>query len=165
MWNLWRNKRDCEAFLNTAEKVAEWHPGALTQEKLWSEMPGKFRSHLEDCEACAQNIDDMVTARNALRDDAAPGSFDAPWFATRVMARISVEERMLAGRDALWSVLPRLASRFSGVALIVIVVTGGWLMRRPAEHSGIQNTTESVFDTAGPITHDDVLISVLEKGR
>ena len=165
MRNLRRNKRACEVFLEAAEKVAEQRSGVLTPENLVGEIPSKFRSHLEHCEACVQHLDDLVTARNALRDDAVPATFDGPWFATRVMARISAEERILAGQEALWSVLPRLASRFTGVALIVIVVAGGWLMRRPAEHSGIQNTADSVFDTAGPITHDDVLSSVLEKGR
>lgn len=165
MWNLWRDKRACKVFLDAAEKAAELSPGALTPENLSSDMPGEFRNHVKECADCARNIEDLVTARNALREGGARATFNAPWFATRVMARISAEERMLAGRDALWTVLPRLASRFSGVALIIIVVTGGWLMGRPAEHYGIQNTAESVFDTAGPITQDDVLTSVLEKGR
>jgi hypothetical protein len=166
MWNLWRNNRACEVFLDAAENVAVRSSGTLTCENLLDEIPAKFRSHLQDCEACAQTIDDLVTTRNSMQEHGAPATFDTPWFAARVMARISAEERMPAGQDAVWSVLPRLASRFAGIAVIIIVMTGGWLMRQPAEGPGSQNTMESLFDTSpAPVTNDDVLISVLEKAR
>jgi hypothetical protein len=152
--------------LDVAETAAQGNSGTLSRETLLGEIPAKFRSHMRDCETCAQAVDDLVATRNSLADHPPIATFDAPWFAARVMARISAEERKRAGQDTVWSVLPRLASRFAGAALILIVITGGLVIRKPAERAGTQPAIESLFDTSSTaLTHDDVLSTVLEKAR
>jgi hypothetical protein len=82
------------------------------------------------------------------------------------MARISAEERVRSSQEAVWKVLPRLASRLAGVAALVLILAGGWLIKRPAESPSGTATMEGLFDTSpAPVTHDDVLASVLEKSR
>lgn len=166
MWDLQRNKKECAVFLDAVEAASERGPDAFAREDLFGALPPNLREHVESCNACSSRLDNLLTTRNTLRGYAPPANFDAPWFAARVMARISAEERVRSSQEAVWKVLPRLASRLAGVAALVLILAGGWLIKRPAESPSGTATMEGLFDTSpAPVTHDDVLASVLEKSR
>jgi hypothetical protein len=167
MWNLLRgNQKACRAFREAAEAAASRHRDILVKQDLFTELPEQLRRHSESCEECSRNLDSLLTARSALRGYAPQESFDAPWFAARVMAEICAQERVREGREVIWSAVPRLASRFAGVAALVLILAGGWLIKRPAQKPSSVVTMDSLFDTSqSPATRDDVLSSVLGKAR
>lgn len=166
MWKLQENRKDCAICLDAVEAASQRRPEAFAREELLVELPPNLLEHVESCKACAIHIDNLLTTRNILRGYAPPANFDAPWFAARVMAMISAEERVRAGQEAVWRVLPRLASRLAGVAALVLILAGGWLIKRPVESATEVAATESLFDTSQTqVTHEDVLGSVLEKAR
>jgi hypothetical protein len=163
---LRRNQKDCRAFGEAAEAAAQRRQDILLRQDLLAELEPQLQLHPERCDRCGSDLDSMLTARDALRGLARPEGFDAPWFAARVMAEISAHERVREGQEGIWRAVPRLASRFAGVAMIVLLLAGGWLIRRPAEKPTGVATVESLFDSwQVPATRDDVLAGVLEKGR
>jgi hypothetical protein len=165
MWNLLRkNEKDCGAFRDAAEATVERRRDISVKQDVLVELPEELRLHLENCEECGKNLDSLLTARSALRGYAPLEGFDAPWFAARVMAEISAQERAREGMEVIWNLVPRLASRFAGVAALVLILAGGWLIKRPVEKPSSVAMVDGLFDTSqAPATHDDVLASVLEK--
>lgn len=164
MWKLLKDKKGCQNFLEAAEAAAELRQRALLREEILAELPPSLQSHSQTCRTCAQKMNDLIATRNVLRDYAPHQDFDAPWFAARVMARISSEEGIRKGQEALWNLLPRLASRVAGIAVVILILAGGWLIRQPAATSATGTTVDTLFDTPRfPVTHDEALASVLEK--
>ena len=166
MWNLQRNKKDCAMFLDAVEAASECGPDVFAREDLFVALSPNLLQHVESCRACSSSLDNLLPTRNALRGYAPPANLDAPWFAARVMATISAEERVRAGQEAFWSVLPRLASRLAGVAALVLILAGGWLIKGPVGKPANASTMDGLFDASqAQLGHDDVLGGVLEKAR
>jgi hypothetical protein len=165
MWDLRRNRKECAIFLDALEAAWEKRPDVFAREELLAELPANLREHGKCCKGCARNIDNLLTTRNALRGYATPASFNAPWFAARVMARISTEERVRASEEATWSVLPRLASRFAGVAVLALVLAAGWLIKGPLGNPASASTVESFDGSQAQVSYDDPLGGVQEKAQ
>ncbi|GAC1680445.1 MAG: hypothetical protein PVS2B2_18790 [Candidatus Acidiferrum sp.] len=167
MWDSLRgNKKTCGALRDALEAVSERRREILVKEDLLAELPQELLAHLSSCAECGQDLDNLLATRNVLHRYAPIHGVDAPWFAGRVMATISAQERVRAGQEIVWSVVPRLASRFAAVAALGLILASGWLIRLPEEKTTAMATVEGLFDTSqAPATRDDVLASVLEKER
>jgi anti-sigma factor RsiW len=163
MWKLHKSE-DCELVVEALEGTGT---DVITTEALADGLGPRARKHMATCANCAAYFADLVATRSTLRGAYAPAPiFDAPWFATRVMARISAEDRAVKKQEAIWKILPTLASRVAGVAALSLVLAGGFMIRHSAGKHPNSGMTESLFDTAqAQISHEDILGTVSEEIR
>src|SRR5260370_270366 len=123
MWNrMGQLGHECSHFRTLLEDSAVAPQAPQSVEALLEGMPPTARSHFAACPDCQEAAQDLLTAREILKQ-AAPSGFEAgPWFAGRVLAAIAVQEKELEEAVRTWLVVPRFASRLalaSGALLLV----------------------------------------------
>jgi hypothetical protein len=143
-------------------------------------LPAEVMAHVEACESCGEATETFWASRKLLagplqiaRDEQAERlEARAPWFATRVMAKIA--ERETEGRRAAteWSgAVSRLASRLALISGLVLLVTSTWLYNpqntqtnSSTEQPAREVTPQYLFDsTTAPSNIDDALASPAER--
>ena len=167
MWNLLKASDDCSRFRILLEDFASTRPGARTVEELTEGMADDIAVHFQKCSGCQEAAQDLIAARQIVREAALPAGEPAPWFAGRVMAAIAAREKELEEAARTWLVVPRFASRLALVSAALLLIASTWLYKRP----GPSTTTapaataapEYLFETpTPPMSQDDVLISMAE---
>jgi hypothetical protein len=153
MWNFVRKKEDeCSRFRDSLEEVAS---GGASREML---------EHSAACEDCAAAAEELLESRELLRAlprESAPSA----WFAPRVMAAIAAREAELRQSFDAWSVIPKFALQLTWISALALMLAGTWFLQRPnlPTKPATDITGEPVQNPA-PLTNDDVLLSLAEKG-
>jgi hypothetical protein len=171
MWNLLkRRNKSCMEFLERLEEAASEVRSVATPKQLLQALASEAREHAAHCANCRGAVEDLLAAREVVT--ALPGSSQSasPWFVPRVMAAIAAEERERASGNGMWTAVPKLASRLTWVLGVTLLLTSAWLYERPAGVAGKQSVIdaapETLFETSQPpATHDEVLVSLVEKDR
>jgi hypothetical protein len=88
-----------------------------------------------------------------------------PWFAPRVMAAIVAREAELRQSIDTWAIVPKLAWRLTWVSAVALVLASTWFLQRPAVAPPVAtDITGEPVQYSAPVTNDDVLMSLAEKG-
>jgi len=144
---------------------------ALDSSASGESMPGRLRAHAQGCEDCRIALDDHVATRQVLSALATREDTPGPWFATRVMAEISAKQSASPSTLDMWSFVPKLAARVSGVSLIALLLATTWMYGRSVSStpSGAVVATdlagEPIVDHSTITSTDDVLASLTERGQ
>lgn len=154
MWNFVKKKDDeCTRFRDSLEEVAS---GGASREML---------EHSAACEDCAAAAEELLESRELLRALPRAGSQSLPWFAPRVMAAIAAREAELRQSLDAWSVIPRFALQLTWISALALVLASTWFLQRPTVPSRpATDITGEPVQNAAPLTNDDLLISLAEKG-
>jgi hypothetical protein len=87
------------------------------------------------------------------------------WFAPRVMAAIAAREAELRQSFDAWSVIPKFALQLTWISALALMLAGTWFLQRPNLPSRqATDITGEPVQSAAPVTNDDVLVSLAEKG-
>lgn len=164
---LERNENVCGCFRDELENAASQFPGASTVEDLLAVLSPDGRTHLLSCNKCRTAVDDLIAIRVLLSPLPAYSKTEAPWFASRVMADIAAQEDELSRSTTAWSIVPRFAARLAWATAFLLLLTSTWFYKQPATQSsneGISGSSaESLFDAAGAMPHDDLLVNNIER--
>jgi hypothetical protein len=154
MWNFVKKKDDdCSRFRDSLEEVAS---GGASREML---------EHSAACEDCAAAAEEMLESRELLRALPRESSKTLPWFAPRVMAVIAAREAELRQSLDAWSVIPKFALQLTWISALALVLASTWFWQRPTVPSRpATDITGEPVQSAAPVTNDDLLISLAEKG-
>jgi hypothetical protein len=158
MWSVLRgNRGECRGFRESLEESASV-----------AALPPALREHAAACEDCQTAADEVLTSRALLKALPSHGETARPWFAPRVIAAIAAREsELLRSLDA-WTIVPKLAARFTWVCALALLLASTWLYETPRStpKSGGDSTVESLFDApAVSAAQDDLLVSRLEKAQ
>ena len=158
MWNPLKKKRsECKEFRESLEDMASGE--GLSEE---------FRGHAKACKDCDTAFSELVTSRELL--SVLPRQMDEirPWFAPRVMAAIAARETELRRSLDAWVVVPRLAARLTWISALALVLASTWFLGQrastPLKPVTTDLTGEPVHESLLPLSNDDVLLSLAEKG-
>ena len=82
------------------------------------------------------------------------------------MAAIAAREAELRQSLDAWSVIPKLALQLTWISALALVLASTWFLQRPATVPSRPATdiTGEPVQNAAPLTNDDLLISLAEKG-
>ena len=120
--------------------------------------------HSAACEDCAAAAEELLESRELLRAlprESAPSA----WFAPRVMAAIAAREAELRQSFDAWSVIPKFALQVTWISALALMLAGTWFLQRPNLPSRpATDITGEPVQSAAPVTNDDVLVSLAEKG-
>ena len=154
MWSFVRKKEDdCSRFRDSLEEVAS---GGASREML---------EHSATCDDCANAAEELLESRELLRALPRESSPSLPWFAPRVMAAIAAREAELRQSFDAWSVIPKLALRLTWISAIALTLASTWFLQRPALPTRpVTDITGEPIQHTAPLTNDDVLVSLAEKG-
>jgi hypothetical protein len=158
MWNLFHSSGNaCERFRESLEEV-----------RRGDALPGALREHASECLDCEAALDELAVSRELLRAIPRPASL-GPWFAPRVMAAIAAGESELRRSMDAWTIVPKLARRLSWVSALALVLAGTWLLGRPTSNPSsvpvvTDITGEPVLESSPPVSNDELLLSLAEKG-
>jgi hypothetical protein len=156
MWNpLKKSNSECDRFRDLLEASGE------------GTLPVTLREHASECPDCETVMDELAASRELLR--ALPRHAETgPWFAPRVMAAIKARESELRRSVEAWIIVPKLARRLTWMSALALVLASTWLFGRPASTTlkpvATDITGEPVPEYATPISNDDLLLSLAEKG-
>jgi hypothetical protein len=156
MWNFVKKRNDedeCSRFRDSLEELAS---GGASREML---------EHSAACEDCAAAADELLESRELLRSLPRESAPAMGWFAPRVMAAIAAREAELRQSFDAWSVIPKFALQLTWISALALMLAGTWFLQRPnlPTKPATDITGEPVQNTA-PLTNDDVLVSLAEKG-
>lgn len=165
-------------------KTEQWLEGITveqgempTAESLLVNLGAAEQEHIRLCGACQSAVRDFIESRILLSAVRPPQSDDHPFFAARVMGAIASREGELERTSRAWAVVPRLAARFAGVAMVLLLIGGAWVYEGPLRNrpfgepaQTVQPAAESgsqLFEdnAAVPANRDEVLVSLLERGE
>jgi hypothetical protein len=169
MWNRMKRQGDeCDRFRTLLEDSVVVRPGSGSVEELLEAMTPIARSHFVACLDCQEATQDLLAAREILKEAIPKGFEPGPWFAGRVLAAVAVREKEFQEAARTWVVVPRLASRLALASGALLLVAGTWLYERPAPEKINQPaavaTPEYLFEAPPPpMNQDDVLISMAER--
>jgi hypothetical protein len=155
MWNFVKRKDDdCSRFRDSLEEVAS---GGASREML---------EHSAGCADCADAAEELLESRELLRALPRESTAPLPWFAPRVMAVIAAREAELRQSLDAWSVIPKLALRLTWISALALVLASAWFLQRPVTVPARPATdiTGEPMQSPAPLTNDDVLVSLAEKG-
>lgn len=172
---IWAGRR-CTKAEQWFEEAAARMPGTLTAEELLASMAPGQRDHVRGCGACQDAAKDLVESRVLLTALKGSGADGRPFFAKRVMAAIASRESELEGATRAWAVVPKLASRFAGIATVLLLIGGALIYEGPlhkrahpaaqAAQPAVESGTQLFEDNAPvPTNRDDVLVSLLERSQ
>jgi len=167
MWNLLKAKNDCSRFRILLEDSAETCPDASTVEELTAGLTHEVSLHFKTCAECREAVRDLLSAREIVRK-AGRAAEPGPWFAERVMAAISAQEKELEEAARTWLVVPRFASKLVLASAALLLIASTWLYKRPPSQTSnppaATATPEYLFEAPNPpMNQDDVLISMAER--
>lgn len=153
MWNLTKNEEDdCNRFRDSLEEVAS---GGASREML---------EHSAACEDCAAAAEEMLESRELLRALPRESSASLPWFAPRVMAAIVAREAELRQSFDAWMVIPKFALQLTWISALALMLAGTWFLQRSNVPSRPATDITGEPVSSGPMTNDDLLVSLVEKG-
>jgi hypothetical protein len=152
MWDFVKKEDDCSRFRDSLEEVAS---GGASREML---------DHSATCEDCAAAAEELLESRELLRALPRQASSSIPWFAPRVMAAIAAREAELRQSFDAWSVVPKFALQLTWISALALMLAGTWFLQRPSLPSRATDITGEPVQNAAPVTNDDVLGSLAEKG-
>lgn len=168
------SRRGCRKAGAWLEEAADLPEASATADGLYASLSPEQQGHLRGCSDCQAALQDFADSRvllHALRDRQ---TTTPPFFAKRVMAMIASCEGDLERAARAWAFVPKLASRFAGVATVLLLVGGAWVYEgslhkstsplartvQPAAEAGTQLFEDNV---AVPANRDEVLVSLLER--
>jgi hypothetical protein len=159
MWKWVKRSKDCEELLD-----------GVDSSESWESMPRHLRVHAEGCGDCRTTTDEQFAARQLLSTLAPGEEIARPWFATRVMAEIAARESGSARAVDVWSFVPKLAARVSGVSLIALLLATTWMYGRSVSSTASASAAtdlagEPIVDHSTVQNTDDVLASLTERGQ
>jgi hypothetical protein len=153
-----------------ASKGCDELRAAMDSSNGWESIPGELRAHTEGCEGCRKVADEYFATRKLLSALAAGEETPRPWFAARVTAEIASRESDSVRLLDVWSLVPKLAARVSGVSLIALLLATTWMYGRSV--SSTASTTaatdlagEPIVDHSTVVSTDDVLASLTERAQ
>jgi hypothetical protein len=153
-----------------ASKGCEELRAAMDNSTDWESISGELRTHAEGCESCRKAADEHLATRQLLSALAAGEETPRPWFAARVMAEIASRESESVKLLDVWSLVPKLAARVSGVSLIALLLATTWMYGRSVS-STVSTTAatdlagEPIIDHSTVVSTDDVLASLTERAQ
>jgi hypothetical protein len=171
MWNGPRlGGERCERAAAWLEEAATRHPHAGAHEDLLLGLPKDEMQHVQECPVCAQAVKDLLESRGLLQNLKVDEDKGNPFFAKRVLASIAAREAEIELATRTWAVIPRLASRLAGIAILVLLIAGTWIYEGPARKQANQPVMEpgaQLFEDNAtvPADRDAVLVSLLERGE
>jgi hypothetical protein len=160
MWKWPKTRgKGCEEFL-----------AAVDANVSCESMSVALRGHAESCGDCRDASKDHYASRQLLQVLTASEQTPRPWFAARVMAEIAARESGLTRTLDVWSFVPKLAARVSGVSLIALLLATTWMYGRSVSsaRSGSAATDlsgEPIVDHSTMVSTDDVLANLTERGQ
>ena len=166
MWNLLTRRRvECEAFGDELERLGSLSPDDADVNKLPGMLSPAATGHYGKCAKCREEAEYFLESRRIFGalDQNAP--VPGPWFATKVLAAINERERDLAGREGVWTAVPKYATRLALVSAALLLAGTTWLLEKqiPGKTSGSTNE-EYLFGAPAPQpSQDDVLVSMAER--
>jgi len=146
---------DCTRFRDSLEEVAS---GGASREML---------EHSAVCEDCAAAAEELLESRELLRALPRQTGVARPWFAPRVMAAIAAREAELRQSIDAWTIVPKLAWRLTWVSAVALVLASAWFLQGPATLPSMPAATDITGEPvqySAPVTNDDMLMSLAEKG-
>ena len=154
MWHFVKKPEDdCSRFRDSLEEIAS---GGVSREML---------EHSAACEDCAAAAEELLESRELLRALPRESSPAMAWFAPRVMAAIAAREAELRQSFDAWSVIPKFALQLTWISALALTLAGTWFLQRPNLPSRqATDITGEPVQSAAPVTNDDVLVSLAEKG-
>ncbi len=121
-------------------------------------------AHTRSCGQCAAAYSEWLTSRKLLSGLATGDVKPQPWFAKRVMVAIAAQEAELRRSFDPWSIVPRLAARFTWASAVALLLASTWLYTRPpAKVVATDITGEPVAAQSSNLSVDDVLASMSER--
>ncbi len=154
-----RDEVNCRRFLDALEELPLSGNTRKSAEEWRAELPVAEEEHAGSCEACRTALEEFAETRNALAGMTVPKA--GPWFAARVMAAITAQEREVEeARDGVWISVRRLAPRLVALSALLLVVGGGWALelRKMDRLNAERRGGDMVFDSSvAPTWYDDGL--------
>jgi hypothetical protein len=187
MWDkLKKTDGRCVEYRAALEELRPEISEAEGRAALSRDLPEELITHAEGCEECGTAAEEFWASREFLA-----GAFfcegageelhtlrgeDAPWLATRVMAKIAEREVEERRAKLEWSgAVTRLASRLAWVAAAMLLVTSTWLYEPSSDggrgnaaagQSATEAASQYLFDSgAGTANVDDALAGGAERQR
>jgi len=161
MWN-WLNKnasRQCDRLCDLLERTANPVGGAAV-DALLASVPDDLRKHASSCETCRTFADELLQAR-AMFAGVGYQPHPGPYFLARVMASIADRELQLEAAAQTWAAVVRLASRFTVLASLGLLIAASWVYQMPrASKSTTVSSAQSIEGLVdGGALQDDLLVS------
>lgn len=156
---------NCEWFLNQLEEIPA--EARSTLEVCLAKLPPQAREHAAECRNCESALEDFVDTRAALERMEAMLPEPGPWFTSRVMQSIAIQERENEESvEGFWAGVRRLAPRLVAFAMLLLMLGGTWAFeqnRTARENSA--RSTEGLFQSAPstPANDDVIAVSMPEK--
>jgi hypothetical protein len=159
MWSWLKRSKGCEALLAAMDRSTDWES-----------ISGELRAHAEGCEGCRKAADEHLATRQLLSALVAGEETPRPWFAARVMAEIASRESESVRLLDVWSLVPKLAARVSGVSLIALLLATTWMYGRSVSSTASATAAtdlagEPIVDHSAVVSTDDVLASLTERAQ
>ena len=154
MWHFVKKPEDdCSRFRDSLEEIAS---GGASRELL---------EHSTACEDCAAAAEELLESRELLRALPRESAPTMAWFAPRVMAAIAAREAEFRQSFDAWSVIPKFALQLTWISALALMLAGTWFLQRPnLPLRQATDITGEPVQNAAPVTNDDVLVSLAEKG-
>lgn len=177
MWNkIAFSSGRCTNAEQWLEDAASSPAASVVIEDLRASLSSEQRDHLQHCADCQTALREFADSKALLRFLGRSPAEAPPFFAKRVMAAIAVREGELERAARAWALVPKLASRFAGIATILLLIGGAWAYEGPLHKSpnpaaqtaqpAAETGTQLFEDNATvPANRDDVLVSLLERGE
>lgn len=166
MWNLLKNKEECRKLRDLLEDSSAARPRAVSIEELSQDWPATVRAHFTSCANCQEAANDLLATREIFKGVTPGFATERPWFAARVMAAISAQERELTEITSTWLAVPKFASRLALASGAILLIASTWLYERPLPAPNLQASAaaaqESLFEGSSSMNQDDVLVNTQE---
>ena len=170
MWFLTsKTQTDCDTARDALERStgSEVADRVIALGALLVQLPEAARNHVNACDDCRIFASELLEVRSMFSgrmDGPQPG----PYFMTRVMASIADRELILETKTQTWAAVPRLASRLSVLASLLLLIAGSWLYQRPAHQTtvasvGSEQLSEGLVEGSNSGAPDDLLLNAADR--
>src|SRR5229473_3492675 len=120
----------------------------------------EFTSHLESCEECRGEVQEMKELSGALLTLRAPEPFTpSPGFYSQVSRRVEVQRPR-----SLWSFVwlePAFGRRLAFASLLTLAILGSYLITRETEYSAGPPRPEVIMAQQAPADNTDTMLATL----
>lgn len=171
MTALFKSKDECKMLQQSLESVQRVAGEPPNREVILASLSGAERQHAAGCASCSGAIEELLELRGLVVAALPAGEGPRAGFTGRVMAAIAAKQRELEEKELIWTSLPRLASRFAAVCMVVLFVAGAWLFtaqrRNSLASTQPKQRQESIFDgnSGSSDLNDEVMASTAEDRR
>lgn len=136
-------------------------------ERFLDATESSLRTHVAECAACRETVQDSIAARALLRANLPATADPGPVFTARVMRAIAERERRESVSESSWFAVPAVAARLSLVSAIVLLFASTWVYEQrpsPAAKPPAKDVSADFLEPAPPpATQDEVLVSLAER--